>query len=205
MRRSEFEIDDKDTILKLLSECEYGTLSLLDHDGLPYGIPLNFAWWQEGVVFHGSTEGEKMDFIAKNPVASFNALKSYAFIPSYFSNTRSACPATQFFGSVTLRGKIRMLEDANEKALALNALMEKLQPEKRYETIEASNPIYTAMLAKTAVMHLVPKSLTCKLKIGQNLSQSQRDNLIKHLFTRGKKKDNQTMTLMKEFHDAKTF
>ena len=100
MRRSEFEINDKEAMLTLLHECDYGTLSLLDN-GAPYGVPLNFAWWEEGIAFHGTNEGKKMELIAQNPTAPFNAVKSYSFIPSFFSGTSSACPATQFFASVS--------------------------------------------------------------------------------------------------------
>ena len=197
MRRHEFTITDKAQILTLLHECEYGTLSLIDTEGLPYGVPVNFAWWEEGIAFHGASEGKKMELIAHNPQASFNAIKSYSLIPSYFSGTSSACPATQFFGSVTIAGSIQIIHDLDEKASALNALMEKLQPEKRYETLTSQNPIYTKMLEKTAVLKLIPKSLTCKLKIGQNVSDEKRNALIEQLTQRGDKKDLITIEMMK--------
>lgn len=197
MRRNEFNITDIAQILVLLHECEYGTLSLIDTEGLPYGVPVNFAWWEEGIIFHGAIEGKKMELIAHNPHASFNATKSYSFIPSYFSKTNSACPATQFFGSITITGSIQSINDLDEKASALNALMEKLQPEKRYETLTSQNPIYTKMLEKTAVLKLIPKSLTCKLKVGQNLSDAQRDALIEQLAQRGYEEDFATIKIMK--------
>ena len=58
MRRNEFAITDQETIHTLLNECEYGTLSLIDNN-VPYGIPLNFVWWEEGVAFHGAKEGKR--------------------------------------------------------------------------------------------------------------------------------------------------
>lgn len=196
MRRDEFNIHDQRKILALLHECEYGTLSLIDKDGAPYGVPVNFAWWEEGIAFHGASAGKKMELIAQNPQASFNATKSYSFIPSYFSGTRSACPATQFFASVTMAGSIKIIYDLDEKASALNALMQKLQPEKRYETLTSQNPIYTKMLEKTAVMKLIPQSLTCKLKVGQNLSDAQRHTLMEQLLQRGHEEDLETIKMM---------
>ena len=184
MRRSEFEINDKEAMLTLLSECEYGTLSL-SNNGEPYGVPLNFVWWEEGIAFHGAKEGKKMTLIAQNPSACFNVVKSYAFIPSYFSGTTAACPATQFFASVSLGGTLQYIENSEQKASVLNALMEKLQPEKRYETIDTNNPIYTKMVEKTAIFKLVPTWHSMKLKLGQQLPPERQISLIQQLEERG--------------------
>lgn len=197
MRRNEFEVKNKESILALLQKCEFGTLSLMDKDQ-PYGVPVNFAWWEEGIVFHGSKEGKKMELLSKNARASFSVVKPYAYIPSYFSNTTSACPATQFFGSVIMSGDVQIMTDIHQKAEALNALMQKLQPEKRYETINANHPIYTKMLEKTAVMKLIPQMLTCKFKIGQNLSHEQRASIISQLKERGTTIDIVTAHMMEE-------
>ncbi|MDD3343654.1 MAG: pyridoxamine 5'-phosphate oxidase family protein [Sulfurospirillaceae bacterium] len=197
MRRNEFEITDKKAIDELLNTCEYGVLSLLDN-GVPYGVPLNFACMEEGIVFHGAHEGKKMEIIAQNELASFNVVKSYSFIPSYFSGTTAACPATQFFASVTLSGKLSVIENMKEKTDALNALMEKLQPEKHYETIDTSNPIYTKMVEKTAVIRFSITHATMKLKLGQQLPKERRDHLIQQLEERGTTLDLLTANAMKK-------
>ncbi len=196
MRRKEFAIDNQNDMITLLQACEYGTLSLVDNKGTPYGVPLNFAWWEEGIVFHGAIEGKKIEILAQNPKASFNVVKSYAFIPSHFSGTTSACPATQFFASVSLGGNVKEIKNADEKALALNALMEKLQPEKKYETITANNPIYTKMLEKTAVFKLTPTWHSMKLKLGQQLPKERQNMLIQQLRERGLPLDILTANLM---------
>ena len=54
MRRAEFEVKDKAAFEALLSECEYGTLSLVD-EGEPYGVPVNFVWRDGAICFHGKT------------------------------------------------------------------------------------------------------------------------------------------------------
>lgn len=60
MRRSEFEVKDSKQLEMLLDGCEYGTLCLVDGDE-PYGIPLNFVWYEQSICFHGSKEGRKME------------------------------------------------------------------------------------------------------------------------------------------------
>ena len=197
MRRAEFEVNDPKQIEALLAECEYGTLSLMDEDG-PYGVPLNFVWYEKCVCFHGSKEGRKMEVIAKNPTASFSVVKPLSLIPSYFSNTRSASPATQFFISVHIVGKVEVVENADQKCAMLTALMQKLQPEGGYDTIEAVNPIYTKMIEQTGLLRLVPESISLKLKVGQNLTQERKTSLIEKLMQRGTPLDRLSVEMIQQ-------
>ena len=196
MRRSEFNIKNHEALLELLASCEYGTLCLSD-EKTPYGVPLNFAWWEEGIVFHGAKEGKKVELITRNPKAYFSVVKPYAFIPSHFSHTTSACPATQFFASVSLEGEVSVLENSAEKAKGLNALMQKLQPEGHNETISETNPIYTKMLEATAVFYLKAKQTSFKLKMGQNLNKERKIGLIEELEKRGSALDIETVRLIR--------
>ena len=196
MRRSEFDIKNHEALLELLASCEYGTLCLSD-EKTPYGVPLNFAWWEEGIVFHGGKEGKKVELITRNPKAYFSVVKPYAFIPSHFSHTPSACPATQFFASVSLEGEVSVLENSAEKAKGLNALIQKLQPEGHYETISETNPIYTKMLEATAVFYLKAKQTSFKLKMGQNLNKERKIGLIEELEKRGSALDIETVRLIR--------
>lgn len=198
MRRNEFEINDQETIQRLLQECDYGTLSLIDHD-VPYGIPLNFVWWEEGVAFHGAKEGKKIELIAQNPNASLSIVKPYSLLPSYFSETTSACPASQLYASIIMQGVITIIESNEQKASALNALMEKLQPEKGYETITAENPIYKKRIEDIMILKLIPKSLSCKLKMGQNLPPERKKLLLKHLEERGNPLDKASAEAIRHF------
>lgn len=192
MRRSEFEVKDEEAFEALLAECEYGTLSLID-DGEPYGVPVNFVWFGGCVCFHGSREGRKAEVIAKNLKAAFSAVKPYSLIPSYFSDTRAACPATQFFASVHIAGRVTVVEETSEKCAVLNAMMQKLQPDGGYETIDAANPIYTKMTAMTAVWKLTPSHKSMKVKAGQNLTDERKASIINQLTNRGARLDKATI------------
>ncbi|MDQ1340670.1 MAG: uncharacterized protein QG567_1828 [Campylobacterota bacterium] len=202
MRRSELSIEDKETMLWVLSECEYGTLTLFD-DEFPYGVPLNFAWDDDGVVFHGALEGKKIELIKKNPKASFCAVKSYSLIPSYFSDTNSACPATQHFASVMIRGVVEIINNGESKAKALNLLMQKLQPEKGYETIEYKNPIYTKMLDKTSVFKLIAQDVGTKINVGQSASTQKREKIIEKLTQRKTSRDIETLKIINSLNNQK--
>lgn len=198
MRRNEFKIDNESALQEFLDTCDYGTLCLSNNEE-PYGVPLNFASWEEGIVFHGSPDGKKSRIIDNNPKACFSVVKPYAYIPSYFSHTTSACPATQFFGSILLEGDITILNNLDEKASALNALMQKLQPEGHYEPLSAQNPIYIKMLSSTAVFYLHIDKCSFKLKVGQNLTRERKENLIAELQKRGTALDQETIKVIKRY------
>jgi nitroimidazol reductase NimA-like FMN-containing flavoprotein (pyridoxamine 5'-phosphate oxidase superfamily) len=176
MRRCEFEVTDPQAIESVLSECEYGVLSLMSC-GEPYGVAVNFAY----------REGAKVAFLVVKP---------YAYIPSYFSDTSAAYPATQFFTSVHISGEAIRVSDEREKAFGLSALMEKMQPEGKYDPIDAANPIYTKMMELTGVYKIVPNVMTLKVKAGQNLPKERYDTLLKHIEERNGSVDGATIELM---------
>ena len=184
MRRAEFQCHDKELLQEILHTTEYGIFALC-HDAIPYTLPLNFVWLNEKIYAHGAKEGKKVELIHANPNASFSVVKPLSLIPSYFSNTTSACPATQLFISVHMQGVLRCVDHVEEKADALNALMQKLQPEGGYEVIAYSNPIYKKMLETIGVFEFSPNIISLKLKAGQNLSGEKKRLILEALEKRG--------------------
>jgi uncharacterized protein len=194
MRRNEFCIQNENLTQEIFKEVSYGTLSLVQ-GSIPYCVPLNFAIYENDIIFHGALEGKKMQLLQKNPQACFSVVKEYSFIPSHFSSSL-ACPATQFFASIFCEGEISIITDLDEKAKALSALMQKMQPEKQYEEINAKNPLYTKMLEKTAIMKLAIQNSTTKIKAGQNLNETAKEKLIAKLRERGNQIDLKTVELI---------
>lgn len=195
MRRAEFDVKDENSINEVLEVCEYGSLSLIS-EGKPYCVALNFVFFENSIFFHGSKEGRKIQAIKSNPNASFLVVKPYSFIPSFFSDTMAACPATQFFASVLVEGTISFIEDGNIKAKVLNALMKKFQSEDSFEEIAYEKAMYTKMLDKTAIFELKPKNISCKIKVGQNLNEEKKNRLIEKLKNRDSKIDEETIKQM---------
>lgn len=199
MRRAEFEVHDPALIAEVLNSCEYGTLSLVDGDE-PYGVPINFVWHDNRLCFHGSLEGRKMDVIAKNAKASFSVVKPLSLLPSYFSNTRSACPASQLYVSVHCVGKIKIISDLHVKCSILNALMQKLQPEGGYDTIEVNNSVYKKAVEHLGLCVLEPSSISLKVKAGQNLTEERRALLIDKLSQRDGALDRLSLQLIERMN-----
>jgi len=184
MRRSEFQAGREECV-RFLEEKNDGVLAFRGPDGWPKAVPLNYAYAGDSIYFHGSKHGEKMAGLSDDPRAEFVVHEAHAFIPSYFSDPYLACPATVFFRSVRVRGSVVQVETAEEKAIALAALLRKMQPEGGHAPIEASDPRYASSLRGVAVLRLEPEEISGKFKFGQNLPERKRESLVRNLTERG--------------------
>ena len=197
MRRNEFASEDPKLLEELLLTCEFGTLALFET--APYAIPINFAPLKNEIIFHGATAGRKFTIISQNPCASFSVVHALSLLPSYFSDTPLACAASAMFISAHITGQVRILETAQEKQDALNALMQKLQPEGGYAPLEADDSRYESALKRTAVFALKISEYSLKLKLGQNQSKERQEALIKRLQERGSALDLLSVQYMRRF------
>ena len=75
MRRNDREITDSREILSIVNECKVIRLAMLDEQGLPYIIPLNFGYRFADGVFtfycHSAREGRKLELLRRDPRVSF--------------------------------------------------------------------------------------------------------------------------------------
>jgi nitroimidazol reductase NimA-like FMN-containing flavoprotein (pyridoxamine 5'-phosphate oxidase superfamily) len=170
---------------RVLMAAGHGFLGVTRPDGWPAVVPLNFVYTDGRVYYHGAREGEKMGSVQADDRVTFLVVEAFSLVPSYFRDPRLACPATQYYKSVVVRGRARVVHEPEEKARALQALMEKLQPEGGYQPISASDPLYRKSLATTAVVAIDVDEMTGKFKFGQNLSSAKREAVAGRLEARG--------------------
>ncbi|WP_419767065.1 pyridoxamine 5'-phosphate oxidase family protein [Arcobacter sp.] len=191
------EITDKKLIKEVLSNAEYGTLALCTNNK-PYSLPINFVEYNNEIFFHGAKKGKKIDYINKNANASFSVVEAYSLLPSYFStDTENAAPATHLFKSIIIDGKIEFVEDYNEKAQALEALMKKYQKEGNYTPLHDS--MYEKIITATCIYKLIPEQTKAKFKLGQAFTKERYERVTNHLKQRGTPKDLETLKLIEEF------
>jgi nitroimidazol reductase NimA-like FMN-containing flavoprotein (pyridoxamine 5'-phosphate oxidase superfamily) len=194
--KPQFEIKDKNIINDILVNAGYGTLALCK-DNIPYSVPVNFAHQEENIYFHGSQNGRKAEMMSKNPLCSFSVVEPYSLIQSYFSSLEGlACPATHFFRSVSIQGKIEIVSDYDEKVLALELLMKKLQKEGKYKPM--GDEVYQKTINITQVYKIVSLDIKGKVKLGQHLPQERFDMILEHLELRGNEIDKLTIKEMRE-------
>jgi len=191
-----FEIKDKAIIYDILDQAEYGTLAL-SVDNIPYAVPINFVRIDNDIYFHGALKNKKMKILSLNPQVSFSVVENYTLIDSDFSTTDGlACPATQFFKSVSINGVVTMIKSREEKAKVLTALMKKLQPKGGYKPFSDSE--YDSAIKATAVVKMKISHLSCKFKFGQHLNKDRFEMILSHLEERGTEIDMRTIEIMRE-------
>jgi nitroimidazol reductase NimA-like FMN-containing flavoprotein (pyridoxamine 5'-phosphate oxidase superfamily) len=191
-----FEIKDKELIYDVLDKAEYGTLAL-SVDDVPYAVPMNFVRIENDIYFHGALKNKKMKMLSQNPKVSFSVVENYALIDSDFSTAEGlACPATQFFKSVSMEGVATTIESREEKAKVFTALMQKLQPKGGYKPF--SNAEYDSAIKATAVVKIEVSKMSCKFKFGQHLNEERFEMILSHLEQRGTQIDMRTIEMMRE-------
>jgi nitroimidazol reductase NimA-like FMN-containing flavoprotein (pyridoxamine 5'-phosphate oxidase superfamily) len=117
----------------LLSQGEYGVLSIQDEDGGGYGIPLNYAWDNgKSIYIHCAYEGKKLRSISLNNRVSFCVVGETNVMPARF---------TTEYKSIILDCIAYTGLPAEERHNALKLLIDKYSPglqEKGLEYAEKS-------------------------------------------------------------------
>jgi nitroimidazol reductase NimA-like FMN-containing flavoprotein (pyridoxamine 5'-phosphate oxidase superfamily) len=159
-----FEIQSKSVIADFLNAEPVGRVCSIDSNGYPQVIPMNFVYLGGAVYMHSHPFGEKLDNIRRNPKVGFEVDRHICFLPSYYFHPTDASQADTLYVSVVIKGTAQLVEDNEEKARALNALMEKYQKEGRYEALEAGMPV----VREVAIIKVVPVDMRGKYKVGQH-------------------------------------
>lgn len=193
IRRSEYRGDAAETI-DVLDHAKYGHLATTDEAGRPVCKPMNFARADGRIYFHRARPGE-MSAQLERPVC-FTAEDALAWLPSSWRHAELACPATTYYRSVVVKGMPVAIEDPLEKAAALEAFMQKYQPEGGYRAIRAGDPLYKGPIQGVLVFALDLAGATCKLKVGQNLDAASKKRVMAELLARGGPGDARTARAM---------
>ena len=186
------EIKSKEKIIEFLNGQETGRICSIDKDGYPQIIPMNFVYANDAVYMHSHIKGEKLENIMRNPKVGFEADRSLEFLPSYFSHPTDASQADTLYISVVIKGSGELVKDRKEKAFALNSLMEKYQPEGRYEKIRPDMHV----IDEVAIIKVVPDTMRGKYKIGQHLDKKTRLGLARLLLERNSPSAKETLKVM---------
>lgn len=119
MRRFKQQLTETDS-LEILRNSTSGVLSLCGDDGMPYGVPLSHVYDDGKLYFHSALTGHKVDLIRQNDNASFTVIAKDEIHPERY---------TTYFQSVIAFGKVRIIEDEQEKREILAILGRRCNPD----------------------------------------------------------------------------
>lgn len=148
MRRSDRKMDEVST-KELLKRGEFGILSTTDNSGVPYGIPLSYAFLEDKIYLHCAPEGSKLDNIIGNNKVCFTVVGNTKVLPDKFSTE---------YESAVVFGNAFIISDKDEKVFGLKELVKKYSP----DFINEGDEYIQRALEKTAVVRIDIEQLTGK-------------------------------------------
>jgi len=149
LRRKDRSITEEEAI-RLLSTLEYGVLSMISEESTPYGVPLNYCVIDHCLYFHCATEGQKIDSLKHNKIASFCAVGNTEVLPDQFDTK---------YESVIVSGEVEEAFDT-VKQIALEGLLQKYSP----EFLDTGMEYIKAAQNKTRVFKMTIDTITGKAR-----------------------------------------
>jgi len=195
MRREIFR-SPTDRALAVLRRAPTVHLATTTPEGAPVLRALDAAVLDDGVYFHGAFAGEKARCVGRPAVVSAEEL--VAHIPSWMVDPRWACPASTLYRSVQVHGTLTAVDDLAVKARVLGALMERWQPEGRYEPMTADHPHYRGELKGTLVLRVGYDAVNGKDKLLQNRKPEEVVRVVEGLWERGQPGDPAAIEAIRE-------
>lgn len=113
-------IEEKEQQEEIIKTCDSCALAMVDQDGKPYVVIMNYGYKDGYMYFHGDPKGKKMDILRQNPNVSITMSTGHSL---YHQNENVACSYGMNYKSVLAEGVIEFVEDLDSKTDALNIIM----------------------------------------------------------------------------------
>jgi len=117
-------LESRDDMEELLQDESIGYLGLA-MDGTPYVVPLNYSYSEGTIIFHCALDGKKLDFIRANPLVCFTVGRQAGPVRDHAGG--NLCHVDS--DSVICNGTARIIEDLQERKIALNAFNRRFRPD----------------------------------------------------------------------------
>lgn len=192
------EIKSMVSMITFLNEENVGRVASIDVHGYPQIIPMNFVYVKNdsddpqtgtkgtgAIYMHSHPFGEKLENMKRNSKVGFEVDSHICFLPSYYFHPTDASQADTLYVSVVIKGNASMVENTTEKALALNALMQKYQKEGGYESLSSQ----MGSVKEVTVLKVVPEQMRGKYKIGQHWAPQYRLKMARNIVQREPNED----------------
>ncbi|MDD4377059.1 MAG: pyridoxamine 5'-phosphate oxidase family protein [Eubacteriales bacterium] len=150
MRRVDREMD-KAFALEVVDKCQYGILSIIDENQLPYGVPLSVVRDNDTIYFHSANAGKKVNAFLKNKNVCLTCVGDTNLVPENF---------TTEYESAIINGSISEVMEDVEKIHGLKLICEKYAS----SNLGAFDEAIKKSLWRTAVFKISIDSITGKRK-----------------------------------------
>lgn len=114
------EINDKQRVEEILSRCSVCYVGMVDLEGNPYVIPMNYGY-QDGVIYiHSAPTSGCLAMLERNNRVCITFCTDTQLV---YQHEQVACSYRMRAQSVICRGRVTFIESMEEKRQALDILM----------------------------------------------------------------------------------
>ena len=99
-------ITDPQELEAIIAKCPYCMVGMVDADGLPYVIPMNFAYADGKVYLHSGPEGGKLDLLRRQPEVCLTFCEGHELV---YMHREVACSYSMKSRSIICRGRVRFV------------------------------------------------------------------------------------------------
>jgi hypothetical protein len=115
-------ITEKKEIEDIINQCDICFVGLIEEDGTPYVIPMNFGYSGGEIILHSAPEGKHLHLLALNNRVCVTFCSDRKLV---YQHPDVACSYSMTSKSVLCKGSVSFVEDLNEKEELMNSLMSK--------------------------------------------------------------------------------
>ncbi len=110
----------KSDFLAIIAKCKWCHVAMVDPEGNPYVVPMNFGFRDDTVYFHGAQQGRKITCLRNKPEVCIQFSTDHEL---RYQAEQVACSWSMKYKSVMAFGKAEFIEDPAEKEAALRITM----------------------------------------------------------------------------------
>lgn len=113
-------IEERENIENIIKQCKECFVGMIDPQGLPYVVPMNFGYSNDIIYLHSAPIGHSIDSLNLNPNVCITFCTESTIT---HQNEEVACSYRIKGSSVICRGRVKFVEDFDKKIDILNILM----------------------------------------------------------------------------------
>ncbi len=152
MRKKEREISDQEKIASIFREGTVCRIAIAN-DNIPYIVSMNYGYSGNPVSrlwFHCAVEGRKLDMLRRNNYVCFQIDCNHLL-----HKGEKACDFTMHYRSIVGYGHVTIVDDPEQKTVALDHIMDHYSPGRKYSYAEG-------VLGRTLTLVLDINTLSAK-------------------------------------------
>ena len=113
-------ITKQEKINEIIKHAHICSIAMIDTEGNPYVVIMNFGFKDGIFYFHGNVKGKKMEALKKNPKVSIMLSTDHKLTHQH---ENVACSYSMHYKSVSVQGSVEFIEDYEKKTEALSIIM----------------------------------------------------------------------------------